>query len=435
GLLVPTEATLVAEVAAAPSVVTDLPAAAAWILARQRWAGADAEPAAPGRNVLVVRPDALGDVLVCGPAIRAVAARAGKVTMWCGPRGATAAPLLPGVDEVLEFAAPWIEPGHLAVRPAAVTGFVGDLAGHAFDEAIVFTSFHQSALPAALLLRLAGIPRIAAISVDYPGSLLDLRHTVPDGMPEPLRALSLAAACGYRLPPGDDGRLRIGTDPAPLRPGLGPDLSTHLDAGPDPELAPGRRLGAPPDDGSLPEEARDAQHAPRPVIVHPGGSASARTCAPDMMASFVAALRAAAYPVVVTGGADERDLTAAVAVDGAVDVGGRTDLPALAELLAGSSCLVTGNTGPAHLAAALGVPVVSLFAPTIPFERWAPWRTALIRLGDPLAPCAGSRAVVCPVPGHPCLNEIRPADVVAAVRTLTSSPQESGAEPAEVSVR
>src|SRR3712207_7032811 len=45
----------------------------------------------------------------------------------------------------------------------------------AVDEALVLTSFHQSALPVALLLRLAGVPTIAAYSDDYPGSLLDVR--------------------------------------------------------------------------------------------------------------------------------------------------------------------------------------------------------------------------------------------------------------------
>ena len=74
---------------------------------------------------------------------------------------------------------------------------------------MVFTSFHQSALPLALLLRMAGIGRIAAISDDYPGSLLDVRHRVPVGVPEPERALSLAAAAGHRLPDGDEPVLRL----------------------------------------------------------------------------------------------------------------------------------------------------------------------------------------------------------------------------------
>jgi ADP-heptose:LPS heptosyltransferase len=80
---------------------------------------------------------------------------------------------------------------------------------------------------------------------------------------------------------------------------------------------------------------------------------------------------------------------------------------------------VVGNTGPAHLAAATGTPVVSLFAPTVPFGRWAPYRVPHVRLGDAAAPCRDTRATVCPVPGHPCLSTVEPADVLTAVRRLT----------------
>ena len=60
----------------------------------------------------------------------------------------------------------------------------------------------------ALLARMAGIPFVAATSVDYPGSLLDVRHQRRDGH-EVEAALDLAVAAGGRLPAGDDGRLRL----------------------------------------------------------------------------------------------------------------------------------------------------------------------------------------------------------------------------------
>src|SRR5207237_6992110 len=70
-------------------------------------------------------------------------------------------------------------------------------------------SFHQSPLPTALLLRLAGVPHVAATSVDYPGSLLDVRHLVDDDIHEVERSLDLVATLGYGLAPEDDGALRI----------------------------------------------------------------------------------------------------------------------------------------------------------------------------------------------------------------------------------
>ena len=123
-------------------------------------------------SVLAVRLDSDGDVLLAGPAIRALTTSSDTVDLLVSPAGAAAARLLPGVREVLVFDAPWT-----GYRPR----LIADLAGRRYDGAVIFTSFHQSPLPMALVARLAGIPAIAASSVDYPGSLLDVRHTRPDG--------------------------------------------------------------------------------------------------------------------------------------------------------------------------------------------------------------------------------------------------------------
>ncbi|UNX56515.1 glycosyltransferase family 9 protein [Georgenia sp. TF02-10] len=96
-------------------------------------------------------------------------------------------------------------------------------------------------------------------------------------------------------------------------------------------------------------------------------------------------------------------------------------MPELAAVLAGADAVVVGNTGPAHLAAAVGTPVVSLFSPVVPAERWAPWGVPTVLLGDQDAACRGSRARECPVPGHPCLTSVTPAEVVAAVRSLVGA--------------
>jgi ADP-heptose:LPS heptosyltransferase len=121
--------------------------------------------------------------------------------------------------------------------------------------------------------------------------------------------------------------------------------------------------------------------------------------------------------VVVTGGPDERALTARVAGAAGIDLGGRTSFAGLARVLADADAVVVGNTGPAHLAAAVGTPVVSLFAPTVPAVRWRPWRVPHELLYVDV-PCAGCRARECPVPGHPCLAGVGVAEVVAAVERL-----------------
>ncbi len=330
-------------------------------------------------RVIVARLDNDGDVLLAGPAIRAVAAGAEHVTLLCGPGGAQAAALLPGVDEIVVRRAEWIDPQAQEVDRAGIDAYLDRLEAIGADAAVVLTSFHQSALPLALLLRMAGVGSIAAISPDFPGSLLDVRHPDPGDVHEVERGLSVAATLGFRLPSGDAGRLSVRAE--------------------DPGFA-------------VPEGA---------VVVHPGASVPARAWSPDQNARLVQALADAGSPVLVTGAPAERALTAHVAGPPrpeVTDLGGRTSLAGMAGVLARARAVVVGNTGPAHLAAAVGTPVVSLFAPTVPAVRWRPWavRHELLHVD---VPCAGCRARICPVAGHPCLWGVEVADVLAALERVT----------------
>lgn len=370
------------------------------------------------RRVLVTRLDGAGDVLLAGPAVRAVAGRRDtRVTLLCGPAGAAAGRLLPGVAEVLTWASPWVVNPAPPIDRAALDGFVDTLADHAFDEAVILTSFHQSPLPTALLLRLAGVGRVTGASVDYPGTLLDVRlrpcdgpgddgdrsgHDAPDhlpeDLPEPERALAIAAAAGYRLPVDDPGGLAV-LPPPPLG-----DL-----------LAP------------LRHETRDRPY----VVLHPGAAVGARRWPATHHRRAAGLLADDGVAVVVTGGPDERALTADVAAGAgpgrALDLGGGTGLAELSAVLAGAEAVVVGNTGAAHLAAAVGTPVVSLFSPVVPALRWRPYRVPQVLLGDQTAPCRDTRARDCPVPGHPCLTGVTPEEVRDAVRRLRDPAPPPGA--------
>jgi ADP-heptose:LPS heptosyltransferase len=332
-------------------------------------------------GILVVRPDGLGDVLLTGPAVRAVAASGREVSFLAGPAGTQAAALLPGVTRVLAETLPWIDPEPAAVDPAGMRRLVRAVRRLRATEAIIFTSFHQSPLPTALVLRMAGVRRISAISEDYPGSLLDVRHQLTSDIPEARRNLSLVRAAGFGLPPGDPGTLAV-TWPLP--------------------------------------DARRLTGNRRYVVLHPEASVPARHPSAARTAAMIAALAAAGHRVVVTGSADDRNGAGREAAgDRVVNLCGQTSLPMLASVLAGADVVVAPNTGAAHLAAAVGTPVVSLFAPVVPAGRWAPYGVPTVLLGDQVAPCAGSRARSCPVPGHPCLDRIQPSAVVAAVAALS----------------
>ncbi len=328
-------------------------------------------------RVLAVRQDNNGDVILAGPAIRAVAAGGARVTLVCGPRGAAAARLLPGVDDVDVFEAAWIDAEPRPLDCGELSAFVERTRARRFDAAIVFTSFHQSPLPMALLLRQAGIARIGAICDDYPGSLLDVRHRVRDDIHEVTRGLSLARAMGYELAPGDDG--------APALKGV-----------------PGRSpLGDEPY-----------------VVVHPGATVRARRWSPEGNAAAVAELAARGHRVVVTGSAAERDLTAYVAASGGEDLGGRTTMAEFAAVVRDARAVVCGNTVASHVASAMRTPVVCIFPPTIPALRFAPCKVPCVLLGDQKAPCAGCRARICPFEGQPCLASVTPTLVADAVERL-----------------
>ncbi|MFF3437807.1 glycosyltransferase family 9 protein [Streptosporangium sp. NPDC002721] len=399
--------------------------------------------AATAGTVLVARLDNAGDVLLAGPAIRAVAHAAREVVLMVGPHGRAAGELLPGVSRVVEWRTPWIDPEPSPMTGAHALRLLRILRRTAPEQALILTSFHQSPLPLALLLRLAGTPRIAAICGDHAGSLLDVRHVVDEtvDVPEAERMLALVRAAGFDLPPGDGGALAVRR--------------------PLPETGP---LTGPPGY----------------VVVHPGVSAQARAWPVESWTGAVRDLVRAGRRVVVTGGRGERALTARVAgtdahdlgernagkyahdlggthagtdardlgrthagtdahdLDGRVagpqvpgtggrgagphviDLGGKTSFAQLAAVLAGACAVVVANTGPAHLAAAVGTPVVSLFAPVVPAVRWAPYGVSTVLLGDQRAACRGSRARECPVPDHPCLSSVNSERVVEAVDRLTS---------------
>lgn len=328
-------------------------------------------------HTLVARLDNAGDVLLAGPAVRAVAASGHEVVFLAGPAGAAAADLLPGVDRVVVWNAPWL-PGEDAVDPAEVLDLVDELRRAQVDEALVLTSFHQSPLPLALVLRLAGVAQIAATSVDFAGALLDHRLPYEPALHEVEQQLLVAGSLGHLLAPGDSNRLAV-------RPGPHPPI----------------------------------ERPERYVVVHPSASVPSRSISPALAAGIARRL-GERHQVVLTGTTADERITAAIAAaaPGAVDLAGRTCFAGLADVLRGADVLVTGNTGPAHLAAAVGTPVVSVFAPTVDPDRWRPWRVPHVLLGDLEVGCAGCRARSCPLPGQPCTSAIDAEDVAEAVETL-----------------
>jgi heptosyltransferase-2 len=161
------------------------------------------------------------------------------------------------------------------------------------------------------------------------------------------------------------------------------------------------------------------------VGVFPGSNASSRRWAADRYAALVRQLRDDGAGVVVFGGPQERELTAHVARGAAFDAGGRTDLPLLAGALADCDLLVTNDSGPMHLAAAVGTRTVSLWGAGDPLITGPLGeRNLLVRHPElPCVPCVKNR---CPRSGpgyfladaeRECMGLITVNEVRAAVRS------------------
>jgi ADP-heptose:LPS heptosyltransferase len=345
------------------------------------------------RRILAVRLDNLGDVLVTTPAIHAIRESLpdADITLLASPTGAQAGRLNPDVADVITYQAPWMDPwAKLPLDPEREQRMIRLLTERQFDAAVIFASFRQSPLPAAYLCYLAGIPLRVAASIDGPGSLLTTRHRHPERMMHEVeRGLDLVGAVGLRT---NDPRLVLSI----------------------PESA--RREAAPLVSGSRPL-----------VVVHPGCSMPARTYSWEQYAEVVELLvRRLDARVVLTGIAEEAPLIELIhcrldpLIRTRVTVAaGRLPFPAFCALIASADLTITNNTGPMHVSAAVGTPVVALFALTNPPEQWGPWQVAHRLLWHDV-PCRLCYSRVCPT-SHDCLRLVSPEMVVTAAAELFAS--------------
>jgi lipopolysaccharide heptosyltransferase II len=363
----------------------------------ERWAGV--------RNVLAVRLDALGDVLMTTPALRAIRASvpAARLTLLTSPGVRDAAACIPELDATIVHDVPWMKATAARTDPAPDLAVIEELRAGGFDAAVIFTVHSQDPLPAALTCYLAGIPLRLAHCRDNPYQLLSdwIRDPEPS---EPIRhevqrQLDLVAAVGYH------------TDDTHLSFRVPPDASRRVRG-----LLAGLGFGG------------DAPWG----VLHPGATAASRRYPAERFAAAAEQLaREDGWRFVVTGSAAEAPLVDSIVHRlgaAAVSLAGRLTIGELAALIAIAPVVVTNNTGPAHLAAAVGTPVVDVYALTN--LQHAPWRVRH-RLVVHDVPCRGCLKSVCPLGHNACLTGIEPAEVVAAARDLTNTLRADARPPLE----
>ena len=316
-------------------------------------------------RLLVVCPSWLGDTVMATPALRLI--RRSFPGIFVGGL------MRPGLDELLAGGG-FFDEVHIA-RASGVMGpkhAAAKLRPRRYDAALLLTNSFST----ALTTRLAGIPRRIGYDRDLRGILLTdkLRApTRPDGSWAPTPAvdyyLRLVREClvGDRVAPAvDDEFLELGVTPEQESAGL----AVLAKAG-------------------IAEKERFA-------ILNPGGNNEAKRWPADRFARLAAFLhRTHSLRVVVNGSPGERDLTEQIAATsglGPACVSLATlgiTIGSLKSVVRRASLMVTNDTGPRHLAAALGVPLVTMFGPTD--HRWTTIRTRpagpeKILLADPTLP-------------------------------------------------
>jgi lipopolysaccharide heptosyltransferase II len=354
------------------------------------------------KNILCIRLDYLGDVLMCTPAIRAIRqSQPGRtITLLTSASGAAVAPFVPEIDETIEYAAPWMKSSN--PHDATVDlEMVRQLKSRRFDAAVIFTTYSQSALPAAMLCYLADIPLRLAHCRENPYQMLTDWIAEPEPEKtvrhEVRRQLDLAASIGCRTA---DERLSFKV--------------------PEPDIAWAKcKL-----------QELDVDPLKPWILMHPGATAASRRYPAGHWARVTRDLvQSHHYPVIFTGSAGEAALIDEIRLSAdapAISLAGELDLGKLGAMISLAPVLVSNNTGPAHIAAALETSLVVLYALTNP--QHTPWLTMHHVLNHDV-PCRFCYKSVCPQGHHDCLEKVEPSRVIEAVQSLLQ------AESCEIGIR
>jgi lipopolysaccharide heptosyltransferase II len=343
------------------------------------------------KNILCVRLDYLGDVLMCTPAIRAIReSKPGRtITLLTSGSGVAVVPHIPEIDAAIDYAAPWMKSSS-PHDPDMDLELVQTLKARRFDAAVIFTTYSQSTLPAALFCYLAGIPLRLAHCRENPYQMLS------DWIPEPepqdrlrhevRRQLDLVASIGCRT---SNEKLSFAVSESDRK-----WVSSKL--------------------AELDIDPRKPW-----VLMHPGATAASRRYPANHWATVTRELTGTLdYPVLFTGSAGEAALIDDIrrASGGtAVSLAGQLDLGKLGALISLAPVLVSNNTGPAHIAAAVGTPTVVLYALTNP--QHAPWQVPRRVLYHDVS-CGFCYKSACPQGHHDCMSKVEPAQVVGAIESL-----------------
>lgn len=335
-------------VAAADAVLGAAAGIAGWLRRRRR-------PPAPKR-ILLLRLERIGDLLMAAPATADVRAAApdAEIDLVVGSWNASVARHLRGVTRVIVADAAWLARGTAGATMPSLVRMAGSWRRRRYDLAINF----EPDIRSNLLIALAGAQWTAGYASAGGGPLLDEALDYRPGDHTVDNARRLVATVFGRSAVADHGPLL-----------------------------------------TIPDEHRDRaaawlQGRSGPIVaVHVPGGRLVKQWDPNRFASVAASLaQSRGATIALTGTADDRTLIdpvrAALPADRVVDLTGVSDLLTVGAVLRQCDLVITGDTGPMHIAAAVGTPIVAVFGPSDP-RRYAPRGSddRIVRVDLPCAPC------------------------------------------------
>lgn len=346
------------------------------------------------KKILCVRLDNMGDVLMSAPAMQALKETfRAHITLLTSSVGAAIAQFIPGIDDVISYDVPWVKHKDRSAG-ARIAEVVEVIAKRKFDAAVVFTTFSQSCLPAAMMLYDAEIPLRLAYCRENPYDLLT--HWLPEKEPYTMlrhqvrRDLDLVSTIGARI---RDERIPLNVDFSQWR-----EIAIQLDhAGFDTDR--------------------------RWLLFHPGVSEGKREFPTQRWIDAGKEIVREGFQIVCSGSAGEATLCSEICAgigSNAFSLAGKLTLAQFITLIAQTPLVVSVNTSTIHIASATYTPVIVLYALTNP--QHGPWRTNGKLLPFDVNPEIRSKNEILVYtrekyyPAH--IQEITAADILKAVKEV-----------------
>lgn len=361
------------------------------------------------KNILCLRMDNFGDVLMAQPALRALKQSfpKTKLTLLTSSVGGVIVKYLPEVDKLIAFDAPWVRLENNSNNSETIKKITDKLKKDQFDAAIIFTNYSQSSLPAAMLCYLAKIPQVLAYCRENPYQLIN--NWVPDKEP-------------FTKPKHGVKRQL--------------DLVNHIGA-----ETSSQSLSVKASQNArkkiLEKLKSEKINTKKPWIVLHAGVSEDKRLYPVKLFGKAAKMMVddMNFQVVVTGSKDEKKLAEGViknADKNIYSLAGKLNFEELIGIIDLTPLIISNNTGPVHIASALNTPVVDMYARTNP--EHTPWKvkSRVLYFDVPKSVRSSNQTLKYTTPDTPKPMP-QPKHIVQAVKELMqNTPEEKSLIPIKI---